>query len=67
MKVSEVPLEALVDQLKGSGISLRTGPFITHVQTCLPSLIHALRFLYADFRLDDNGGLADFHVCVTTT
>ena len=64
MTVGEVSPPDLAAQAGRAGVLLNTGPFVIHLQTPLPLVVEAVRFLYHDFALDEDGGLADFHVRV---
>lgn len=41
---------------------LKTGSFVTHLQTSLPSVAEGIGLLYADYPLVEQNGFADFHV-----
>lgn len=49
-------------RLRGPGLRLQTGPFVTCVQSALPPLADALADMYADYPVLEEGALADFHV-----
>ncbi len=49
-------------RLRGPGLRLQTGPFVTCVRSPLAPLADALRAMYADYPVLDEGSLADFHV-----
>ena len=62
MKVSELPAGELAACLYGSGIYLRTGPFISHVRSSIPGVAEGIHLLYADHSLSMDTAFADFHV-----
>ena len=49
-------------RLRGPGLRLQTGPFLTCVQSALSPLADALAAMYADYPVLEEGALADFHV-----
>jgi HprK-related kinase A len=53
-------------RLRGSGLGLRTGAFVTLVRSSVPSVAEGIGALYADFPLEDSPAFADFHVSVET-
>ena len=53
---------ALRDRLRGPGLRLQTGPFVTCVQSPLAALADSLGVMYADYPVLEEGSLADFHV-----
>lgn len=52
----------LGERLRGPGLRLQTGPFITCVKTRLAPLADTLGAMYADYPVLEEGTLADFHV-----
>lgn len=48
--------------LRGPGLRLQTGPFVTCVQSSLALLADTLGAMYADYPVLEEGGVADFHV-----
>ena len=66
MKISDLPLNDLKRQLGASGIYLRTGPFVTHLQTKIPSVVNNFALLYANNTLLNKERFADFHINLTT-
>jgi len=62
MKVSELAADDLGARLRGPGIYLRTGPFICHIQSPVPSVADGIRLLYANHSLSTDAVFADFHV-----
>ena len=49
-------------RLRGPGLRLQTGPFVTCVQSPLALLADTLATMYADYPVLEEGGVADFHV-----
>ena len=47
--------------MEGPGIYLRTGAFVTHVRSAIPTVAHGIGLLYADYPLAEDD-FADFHV-----
>lgn len=45
-----------------SGLTLKTGPFAYRIHSTFPSVAAGLATLYADFELEPDDGIADFHV-----
>lgn len=41
---------------------MKTGSFVTHLQTSIPSVAEGIGLLYADYPLAEQNGFADFHV-----
>jgi len=52
----------LAARLRGPGLRLQTGPFVTCVQSPLAPLAESLAAMYADYPVLEEGSLADFHV-----
>jgi hypothetical protein len=46
------------------GLTLRTGPFAYRIRSSCPPVAAGLATLYADFDIEPEGGIADFHVHV---
>ena len=65
MNVSALTPSELKFCLKKSGIFLRTGSFITHLQTSIPGVSESVGLLYADYPLAEQADFADFHVSLT--
>ena len=53
---------ALRARLRGPGLRLQTGPFVTCVHSPLALLAQTLGTMYADYPVLEEGSLADFHV-----
>ena len=49
-------------RLAEPGIFLRTGAFITHLRSTIPSVAEGIGHMYADFPLEAQSDFADFHV-----
>jgi HprK-related kinase A len=61
MTLSQVPAAQLASRLKTSGLHIRTGPFIVHLQSQLRQILTGVQLLYQDFPLDTDE-FADFHI-----
>ncbi len=64
MKVFEIPAHKFADELRRSGLIIRTGPFQLHIKTSIELLARAIHILYADFPVSNDLRFADFHVRV---
>lgn len=64
MNVADLNVTELGARLKGSGLYLRTGPFVSHIQSSIPSLSEGIGLLYADYPLADRSDFVDFHVAL---
>lgn len=64
MKLGALTPPELTARLARGGLDMDTGPFVVRVETEIPALVEEMRLLYGDFRVDEGGGLADFHVSV---
>jgi HprK-related kinase A len=64
VKVGETPPGDLRGLLRGSGATIRTGPFAIRLHTPLEAVASAVHLLYADFPLEQGQVVADFHVTV---
>ncbi|TCV84158.1 HprK-related kinase A [Sulfurirhabdus autotrophica] len=62
MNVSDLNHSELRSLLKSTGLTLQTGPFITHIQSSISSVSENIALLYADHALAEDNGFADFHV-----
>jgi HprK-related kinase A len=62
LNLSSLSLPELEGRLATSGIFLQTGPFITHVQSALPSVAEGMAQLYSDYPLAGQTDFADFHI-----
>jgi hypothetical protein len=62
LTVAELGPGALAARLRGPGLRLQTGPFVSCVRSSLPSLALALERMYADYPVLDERTPADFNV-----
>ncbi|MES2263053.1 MAG: HprK-related kinase A [Pseudomonadota bacterium] len=62
MTVDTLSRAELVARLAGDGLELRTGAFVTRLQTRIPSVADGISLLYADYPLGEYTGFADFHL-----
>lgn len=62
MNLSSLSLPQIEARLQESGIYLRTGAFVTCVQTSIASVAEGMARLYADYPLAEQSDFADFHV-----
>ncbi len=65
MKVAALPSSEFIARLSSPGIYLRTGPFLTHIQSSIRRIADGIALLYADYTIEDDAGFADFHVAVS--
>ncbi|MCK6461761.1 MAG: HprK-related kinase A [Planctomycetes bacterium] len=63
MRVADLDPPAFRERLRGAGVRLRTGPFVTSLRTTYGDLADAIRCVYADHEIGE-GGFADFHVAI---
>ncbi|MHC4216402.1 MAG: HprK-related kinase A [Planctomycetota bacterium] len=63
MKVRDLTSNDVAALLSGSGLTIRTGPFVNRIVSDLPELTLHIQKLYADFPLLSDG-LIDFHIRV---
>lgn len=63
MKLGDLSLAQLRQRLADNDLALRTGPFVTRIQSPMPQVAEGLLRLYAEFPLDA-GEFRDFHVRV---
>lgn len=66
LNVSGLTPSELRSQLKRAGIFLKTGSFITRLQSSIPSVVEGVGLLYADYPLVANADFADFHVSLAS-
>jgi len=64
VNISDIFGSDLHYRLRRAGICLRTGPFVVHLKTALPTIANAVGVLYKDFCCDFSS-FADFHVSVS--
>ena len=62
LTVSSLSRAELGRRLKGPGIHLQTGPFVTLLRSSIGHVADGIALLYADYPLLDNPGFADFYV-----
>lgn len=62
MNVSSLTPPQLCQRLSTSGLWIRTGAFVTHLQTSIDGVAEGIALLYRDYPLETEGGFADFHV-----
>lgn len=62
MNVSGLSPSELRDRLGRGEFRVRIGPFVAQVRTRLPSVVDSFRFFYGDYPLENDSGIADFHV-----
>lgn len=65
MQLSAWSREEVSRRLRGPGLDLRTGPFVSRIHTRLSSVIDGVALLYADYPAYESASFADFHVAVT--
>lgn len=63
MRIGDLPLLQLRQRLSDNVLALRTGPFVTRIQSAMPQVAEGLLRLYADFPLVEDD-FRDFHVRV---
>src|SRR4029450_7958131 len=61
MRIGDLTPQDLAKRLKGEGIGLRWGPFVSQIRVELPELAEPIHRLYADFVLSEEQ-LRDFRV-----
>lgn len=62
MKISDLSATQLRQRLQQNGLCIRTGPFVTRVQTTLAPAIEGIGSLYAGHALAQDDEFADFHI-----
>jgi HprK-related kinase A len=60
--VADLSGEALAHTLAAPGLRLRTGPFVSRIQSRVPQVRDAIALHYADHPVEDASCFADFHV-----
>jgi HprK-related kinase A len=65
VKVAAFSSAELIARLASSGIYLRTGPFISHIQSTIPSVAEGISLLYCDYALEESTDFADFHISIS--
>lgn len=61
MKVSQIEAGELRRALSKSGLRIRTGPFVSHVQSPIQDIADGVQLFYKDFDCQSEG-FADFHL-----
>ncbi len=64
MKLSQIEAGALRRALCQSGLRIRTGPFVCHVQSPFENIADGVQLFYKDFTCESDG-FADFHLKLT--
>ncbi len=64
MKLSELSVELFRHHLAADGIYLHTGPFVSRIQTRIPSVVQNLYTLYQTNQLSLTPVFSDFHICL---
>lgn len=62
--VGGLPESAIAMALRGGRLRVAMGPFVVSIRSKLAELAGQMRVLYRDYRLEDEAGVADFHVRV---
>jgi len=62
--VSDLTARALRRRLHGTGLRLRTGPFVSSIRSRLDAVIDGICVHYAGHTVEDPAAFADFHVSV---
>ena len=48
--------------MRGPGITLQTGPFVSEIRSRIPAVIEGITLLYGDYPVYPEGGFADYHI-----
>jgi len=64
MNLGALAPDDLENRLRGAGLMLRTGPFVSRIKTDLPIMVSGLSLLYADYPIEDDDVFADFYITV---
>jgi HprK-related kinase A len=64
MKLSDWSRPELAERLRGHGIFLHSGPFLSRIRTAEPAVVDGLALLYADHRVSAEEPYADFHIAL---
>lgn len=64
MIVADLSRDELAERLRGAGLRLRIGPFVTSVRSSLPPVLDGIALHYQQHALEPDDGFADFHVRV---
>lgn len=65
MQIADLTIDDVSCRLRGDGLVLRTGPFVTRLRTRFVDVARSVHFLYAHHEVDDAAPFADFHVGLT--
>lgn len=60
--VADLGRAELVRRLGGPGLLLRTGPFVSRIQSNIPLVADGIGLMYRDNLIEEPGGFADFQV-----
>ena len=60
--VADLGRAELVRRLDGPGLLLRTGPFVSRIQSNISLVADGIGSLYHDYPIEEEGGFADFQV-----
>jgi HprK-related kinase A len=64
MIVAELSPRELDRRLRGPGLTLRTGPFVSRINTDIAAVVHGVGSLYADHEVVDPCAFADWNVAM---
>lgn len=64
MKLSRWPRSALERRLRGPGLFLHTGPFLSRIRTTIPEVVEGIGLLYADYPAPETAAFSDFHIAL---
>lgn len=64
-KLSAWSEEEIGARMRGAGIALRTGPFISKIRSSIPYVIDGITLLYGDYPVYAEAAFADYHVALT--
>lgn len=64
MLVSQLQRHELASRLQGSGLTIRTGPFINRLRSSIPLVAEGVELLYADFPLADENEFVEYTVTI---
>lgn len=62
MKISALSPAQLRQRLHDAGLCIRTGPFVTRLQTSLEAVAEGIGLMYADYPLAEDEDFIDFHI-----
>jgi HprK-related kinase A len=61
-RISNLSRGELARWLRDQGLNIEIGPFVTRIQSTIPSVVEGIRLLYADYPIEKDSTFADFHV-----